>query len=196
MPLQRSKLEPVTKTSCKSAVTRVSEIGRPTPAGLFFENTGELPHVHDFANNVANMAMLGIRAKLRSVKSGQILSSIRQSDKSSKFKLPVNPQPERFSPVEQNLIFSTDYMAANRDFTNYLPSSCSFSPHPGDYGFLEIITKYAARLARHDISARFSTTYSKKNDSYDCRPEFARNLVMQCHTTLHPETGSFTKVTS
>ncbi|KAF1080703.1 MAG: hypothetical protein GQF41_3113 [Candidatus Rifleibacterium amylolyticum] len=191
MSLQRPALTAHSATGFTNSSAPIPDIPVPRPPAALFENLSISQNAYDFSKDRANMKMLGVRAKLRSVKSGSVSERIKQSGRTEKFQPPVCYRPDKFAASEQTLIFSTDYLAAQNVFTNCLPSRCYFSPNPGDFGFLGILPTYISRSLNNAFSAKFAANFNRTQDSYDSRPEFARNLILECHTELVPIIGSY-----
>ncbi|EKD81472.1 MAG: hypothetical protein ACD_39C01792G0001, partial [uncultured bacterium] len=87
------------------------------------------------------------------------------------------------------MIFSSQFSGEDDAFIAYLPGKCDFALYPGNYGFLSTEQSSICNLTHNSRKQPLATRSQLYAENFDSRTEFARNLVILCHSDLRPVEG-------
>ncbi|OGK13012.1 MAG: hypothetical protein A2W80_03950 [Candidatus Riflebacteria bacterium GWC2_50_8] len=157
-----------------------------------FDNRAGTAAAYQYSNPDTAPHLLGSHAKLNSIKLAESCVSIRESALFSGFKKRPNWQPCDFTYPDFQLIFNSHFHDQDDVFIACLPGKCDFALYPGNYGFLPAEQSSLCNLTQNARKHPLATRSQFYAENFDARTEFARNLVILCHSDLRPVEGQAT----
>lgn len=157
----------------------------------FASKSGPFQH-YDFEMPIFHPKLLGTYTNLRSIMFIEHAKNITRPSQLSRFKPRSNRQPEEFIYHDFQAIFSAKFVIDDEDFLPHLPARNYLALDPGNYGFLPAPKTYNYGLALSTEPVRFKIRNSHQNYRFDIRPDFARNLILECKTSLQAVPGNIT----
>lgn len=154
-----------------------------------FDSRNQAAGTYKFLVLAGKMSILGEKAFAGKLMYRSLPGDILQKAECDKFKPRASRQPDRFALPDQQLFFSARYLQTEQRFHSFHPIECEFLPYPGDYGFLNIVSSYRSVNKTSSFPDLFATAYRNKNDRFDSRSDYARNLVICCKTEFRPDPG-------
>lgn len=163
---------------------RKPELSKKSYNKAQFENKSRPSQSYDFAMPDTHQKLLGSDTNLRSIMFTEHVKNIFRPAQFSGFKPRNDKQPADFIYPDYQAIFSSEFVIDNGDFLPHLPARDYLSLDPGNFGFLPAAKRYNYGLALSAMSTRFKIRNNHQACLFDFRPDFARNLILECKTSL------------
>ncbi|MBU1108202.1 MAG: hypothetical protein KKB51_16135 [Candidatus Riflebacteria bacterium] len=197
--LKSPVLSALNSNKIKNSPAQTPDITKTLPDKNCFENHPEPAHAYAFSTPTSEPELLGVQARLSSIKFTQNLPDniIAPS------LFPGINQKSTWHPLELNypnyqIIYCSKFAADDKGFFVHSPGEYYPVLDPGNYGFLPVAQNFLCGLrlgvCKHNVVVKPYLAKEKKSSTagFDSRPEFARNLIIECKTILEPICGNST----